>query len=190
MATEKPPEAVTLSPDTVTTLVTGLATIISTAKDSGSKLADFAALASKAKLPAVVSNADVDAIADALSVKMGWAGTPRERQSKSEARAIIRSHAALPEGLAAYKTATGSCGYHDAVKVARKLAGNGGNVGNAISELTADNPKGKADPMVKLQRALQSFRNSMADGKRKNKAALIAACDTFASAAGVKLKTE
>jgi hypothetical protein len=191
MSEPKTPAVSTLSADVVANLASVLAQGITDAKNSGNKLADFCAAAHGAGLALSVSEADADVIVTALGIKLGWKDTdPRWRQNRSEAKAIVQSHGALPEGIAAYRAATGSCGYHDAVKVARSIRKHGGTVEPAIAELTAARTAKKADPIANLQRAMQKYRDVIASGKRKNKAELIAAVDTFAKAASLTLKVE
>ena len=171
----------TLAPKVVTTVVTALAEAITQAKNSAGSLIAFCTAAAKAGLKTTVDEADVVLIADQLSAKLGWAGTPREKVSKSEARSLIRQHALLPEAITAVRTATGSCGYHDAVKIAR-LIKDKGNVGDAVLALTTKKEAAKTDPKVAASRGLKVWYASLRDGAKTAKTkATLAALVNFAT---------
>lgn len=189
MSDTKTPAVVTLKADTVTSLVTSFAKAFNAARNSGSALADFCAAALAAKLAVEPAAADVEAIVDGIAVKLAWAGTPRERQSKSEARALVSQHALLPEGITAFRAATGVCGYHEAVRVARALREHK-TVDAAVGSLTAERAAKKADHDASLTRALQSYFRAMQNGKRKDRAVRMGAVIEFAKALGLKIKTE
>jgi hypothetical protein len=158
----------TLSPKVVTSVVTALAEAITQAKNSAGALLAFCTAAAKAGLSKTVAEPDVALLADQLSAKLGWAGTPREKVSKSEARSIIRQHALLPEAISAVRSATGSCGYHDAVKIARLIKEHG-NVGDAVLALTSKKEATKVDPAVRAASALKTWYVSVRDGKKSSK---------------------
>lgn len=179
----------TLKADVVTTLVTALANGITQARNSGNALADFCAAALGAKLPTNPPAEDVSAIVDALASKMAWDGTSAEKVRKSEARAIVRAHAALPEGITAMRAATGACGYHEAVRVAREINQNGGNASAAVATLTAPAGKKKADHDGKILRALQSYWNALRDSKRKDRTERMAIIESAAQGLKLTLKT-
>ena len=158
----------TLAPKVVTTVVTALAASITSAKNSAVSLLEFCKAAGKARLPITPNEADVVTIVDQLSTKIGWAGTKREKVSKSEARSLVRQHALLPEAITAVRSATGSCGYHDAVKIARLIKEHG-NVGDAVIALTTVKEAAKVDPKVKAQNGLKAWYSSVRDGAKSPK---------------------
>jgi|SRR5208282_511929 len=158
----------TLSTKVVTTVVTVLADAITQAKNSAGALVAFCTAAAKAGIPKTVPEPDVVAIVDALSLKLGWNGTPREKVSKSEARSLVRQHALLPEAITAVRSATGSCGYHDAVKIARLIKEHG-NIGDAVLALTSKKETAKTDPRVKAASALKTWYGAVRDGKKSPK---------------------
>src|SRR5579863_5115023 len=158
----------TLDGKVVTTVVTALAEAITQAKNSAGALLAFCTSAAKAKFPKIPQEADVVLVADQLSAKLGWAGTPREKVSKSEARSIIRQHALLPEAITAVRAATGSCGYHDAVKIARLIKEHG-NVGDAVNAMTTKKEAAKVDPAVRAQNALKTWYAAIRDGRKTPK---------------------
>jgi hypothetical protein len=158
----------TLAPKLVTTVVTALAEAITQAKNSAGSLVAFCTAAAKAGFPKIPSEADVVLVADQLSAKLGWAGTPREKVSKSEARSLIRQHALLPEAITATRSATGSCGYHDAVKIARLIKEHG-NIGDAVLALTTKKEAAKIDPRVRAASSLKSWYASVRDGAKSAK---------------------
>src|SRR5208282_2697090 len=158
----------TLSTKVVTTVVTVLADAITQAKNSAGALVAFCTAAAKAGIPKTVPEPDVVAIVDALSLKLGWNGTPREKVSKSEARSLVRQHALLPEAITAVKAATGSCGYHDAVKVARLIKEHG-NVGDAVIAMTTKKEAAKVDPKVKAANGLKAWYAATRDGAKSAK---------------------
>ncbi len=166
-----------------------LRTAVDNARYSGSALATFCTVAKDNALPAVVPAETVDAIVDAYADGATWKGTDAEKVRKSEARALVAAHALLPEGMQAYRTATGGCGYTDAVKVARAIR-KGGTVEAAMAELTADGKATKASPDDKMVKALNAYHKAIREGKRKDKATRLAAIEAFASAVSLKLKTE
>ena len=171
----------TLAPKVITTVVTALAESISTAKNSAGALISFCTAAAKAGLPITVPEPDVVAIVDALAAKLGWNGTPREKVSKSEARSLVRQHALLPEAITAVRKATGSCGYHDAVKVARAIKEHG-NIGDAVLALTTKKEAAKSDPRVSAERALKNWYNAVRDGaKGQKRTKLMSLIHTFAT---------
>ena len=155
----------TLNPKVVTSVVTALAEAITTAKNSALSIVDFCKSAAKAGFPKLPAEADVVLVADQLSAKMGWAGTPREKVSKSEARSLLRQHALMPEAITAVRSTTGSCGYHDAVKIARLIKEHG-NVGDAVLELTTKKEAAKIDPAIRAASALKSWYASVRDGRK------------------------
>ena len=185
----KPEVKATLAASVVTTLVTAFAESFNAARNSGTALANFCAAAVAAKLPEKPEPADVDAIVDGVAKRLAWAGTPREKASKSEARVLIAQHALLPEGLTAYKATTGVCGYHEAVRVARALR-EYGSVEPAVAFLTAEHKATKANHDASLTRALQSYWRAMQNGKRKDRVQRMEATAAFATALGLKIKTE
>jgi len=165
MSDTKQKEVSTLAPKVVTLVVTALAESITQAKNSAGALVAFCTAAAKAGLKTTVAEPDVVAIVDALSLKLGWNGTAREKVSKSEARSIVRQHALLPEAITAVRTATGSCGYHDAVKVARLIKEHG-NVGDAVIAMTTKKEAAKIDPAVRVVSALKALYASVRDAKK------------------------
>ena len=158
----------TLKAAVVTSIVTALAASITAAKNSAVSLLEFCKAAGKAGLPITPNEADVVTIVDALSAKIGWAGTPREKVSKSEARSLVRQHALLPEAITAVKSATGACGYHDAVRIARLIKEHG-NVGDAVIALTTKKEASVVDPKVKAQNGLKALYNATRDGAKSPK---------------------
>ena len=171
----------TLAPKLVTTVVTALAESIRTAKNSAGALISFCHAAAKAGFPKIPSEPDVVAVVDQLAAKLGWNGTPREKVSKSEARSLVRQHMLLPEAIAAVTTATGSCGYHDAVKVARLIKEHG-NVGDAVTAMTTKKEAAKTDPKIAASRGLKVWYASLRDGAKTAKTkATIAALVNFAT---------
>jgi hypothetical protein len=149
----------------ITTVVTALAESITNAKNSAGALLEFCKTAKKAGFPLIPSEADVVTVVDQLSAKIGWAGTAREKVSKSEARSLVRQHALLPEAITAVRSATGSCGYHDAVKIARLIKEHG-NVGDAVIALTTKKEAAKTDPKVSAARGLKTWYGSVRDGAK------------------------
>lgn len=158
----------TLKPNVVTTVVTALAEAITQAKNSAGALLDFCKAAAKGGFPKIPSEADVVLVADQLSAKLNWAGTAREKVSKSEARSLIRQHALLPEAITAVRAATGSCGYHDAVKIARLIKEHG-NVGDAVQALTTKKEAAKVDPALRATNALKTWYSAIRDGRKTPK---------------------
>jgi len=164
---DKTKEVSTLKPDVVTKIVTVLASSITNAKNSAVSLLEFCKGVNKL-LPNIVPEADAIVIVDQLSAKLGWSGTPREKVSKSEARSLVRQHALLPEAITAVKAATGSCGYHDAVKVARLIKEHG-NVGDAVIAMTTKKEAAKVDPKVKAANGLKAWYATTRDGAKSAK---------------------
>ena len=117
---------------------------------------------------------DIEAIVDVIAGRLSWAGTGRERANKSDARAIISTHALLPEAIVAYKTATGQCGYHEAVKVARKLR-DLGNVEAAVNAVVTPAAKKKADHDTRFASAIKSYFTALQNGS-------VASCHTIIEA--------
>jgi hypothetical protein len=186
MAKETVKKVSTLTSDLVTKVVTAFSEAFTLARNSGSAIADFCRTATKAGLPAVPAEEDVIAIADAIEKKLGWTGD-RVKVYKSEARAVIRQHTLLPQAIEELRTATGSCDYHSAVKLARLIKEHG-NVGDAVKDATEKKEAAKSDPSKKIGSALKSYRKAINDGKRKNKPELLAAVDVFAAAIGIKFE--
>ena len=177
-----------LSASIVTTVVTALADSITTAKNSGSALTAFCTAAAKAKFPVIPNEADVVAVVDKLSEKLGWNGTAREKVSKSEARNIVRQHAKLPELMTALRSSEyGACGYHDAVKLARLFK----EQGNVPATIVAFLKKGEAKPvdtLARLATALQAHYQSVSEEKKsadktKKLAAMMALSEALGFAA-------
>src|ERR1700733_8765043 len=154
-----------LSQAIVTTLVSSLAAAPTNAKNSGGALLTFCATATKAKFPKTPNESDVVAVVDALSAKLAWNGTAREKVSKSEARNIVRQHAYLPELQTALKASEyGHCGYHDAVKLCRLMKSEG-SVAAAVLKFNAKPEAKPVDEFKKFQTALQGFYQSISEGK-------------------------
>jgi hypothetical protein len=158
-------QVTSLTAKVITTIVTALAESITAAKNSADSIKTFCTAAAKAGFPKTPTEPDVVAVADELSKKLGWNGTPREKVSKSEARSIIRQHALLPEAITAVRSATGSCGYHDAVKIARLIKEHG-NVGDAVIAMTTKKEAAKTDPQVAAARGLKTWYNAVRDGSK------------------------
>lgn len=155
----------TLSAAIVTTVVTALADSLTNAKNSGLTLLDFCKAATKAKFPPVPIEADVVAVVDALSAKLGWNGTPREKVSKSEARNLVRQHAYLPELMTALRASEhGACGYHDAVKLCRLMKSEG-NVSAAVIKFNTKAEPKAVDMAKRFETALQGLYQSISEEK-------------------------
>jgi hypothetical protein len=181
MATEK--TVSTLTSAVVTTVVTALAESLNAAKNSGSALTTFCAAAAKAKFPMIPNEADVVAVVDKLSEKLGWNGTAREKVSKSEARNIVRQHAKLPELMTALRASEyGACGYHDAVKLAR-IFPKAGNVPATIAQFLTKKEAAPVDTLARLAAALQAHYQSVCEEKKgADKTAKLAAMTALAAA--------
>lgn len=169
----------------ITTVVTALAESISNAKNSATALVSFAAAAAKAKFPRTPDEADVVAVVDQLSAKLGWNGTAREKVNKSEARNIVRQHAYLNELQTALRASPyGACGYHDAVKLCRLMKEHG-NVGAAVLAFNTKAAPKPVDQDKKFKTALQSFYQAVSEEKAsKAKTARLAALRACAEALG------
>ena len=168
--TPKPATKVELLADRlVTSLVTVLGDSIRTATDTAGALIAFSTAASKLHFAPNVPEAHASQLADALSAKLGWAGTPREKVNKSEARAIIRQHSVIPELVTAMRAKYGKCGYHDAVKVCRLIPKCENDLGKAVKQFGATPEPGKSDPEGNAKRALKSLYNSMRDARKTDK---------------------
>jgi len=182
MAVTKPVSS--LSAAIVTTLVTALGDALTNAKNSGTALNSFCQVAAKAKFPKIPNEADVVAVVDALSAKLSWNGTPREKVSKSEARNIVRQHAYLPELQAALRASEyGHCGYHDAVKLCRLLKSEG-NIAGAVIKFNTKPKQAEVDMSGLFGKALQRMYQNVSEeksGKTKSKrlAALVACAEVF-----------
>ena len=176
----------TLAASVITKLASTLAEGIKAARNSGNSLADFCAAAMGAKLAVTPAPADVDAIVNAVADSLKWAGTAREKVYKSEARVIVSQHALLPEGITALRTATGSCDYHAAVKVARAIRDHG-NVASAVAFLTAERDAKKSDPIANVQRALKVFYKAMQNSKRKTRVQNMSAAAAFAKVLNIDI---
>ena len=159
----------TLTPKVVTSVVTFLGEAITTAQNSATTLVDAFRGMAKAGFPKIPSEADVVLVADALSAKLGWAGTAREKVSKSEARSLLRQHMLLPEGITALRaSAYGRCGYHDAVKLARGIKEHG-NIGDAVMALNTKREAAAVDPALRVTNALKSWYAGIRDGRKSPK---------------------
>ena len=176
----------TLGANIVTTVVTALAESLTAAKNSGTALQSFCTAAAKAKFPALPNEADVVAVVDALSAKLGWNGTAREKVSKSEARNIVRQHAKLPELMTALRaSAYGACGYHDAVKLCRLMKSEG-NVGAAVAKFNEKPAAREVDMSGQFGKALQRMYQHVSEEKKSNqKTARLAALRACAEVFGV-----
>lgn len=183
MATEKAISS--LSTSTVTTIVTALAESLTAAKNSGTALTTFCAAAAKAKFPKAPAEADVVAVVDKLSEKLGWNGTAREKVSKSEARNIVRQHAHLPELMTALRASEyGACGYHDAVKLTRIFA-KAETVPATIAAFLMKGESKPVDTLARLTSALQAHYQSVLEEKKgSEKTAKLAAMTALATAFG------
>ena len=184
-----PADKPTLAASVVTKLATALQNGIDAATNAGNMLSDFLAACVGAKLPDVVPDADVNAIATAAYPdSYGAANVVKVR--RSEARNIVRAHARLPEGLTALKAAKGKTGYNDTVALARRLA-NGETPEAAVAAMVA--PGATLDPMVKLGRALKSAHKALTDSSprsekgKSQKTARLAAIEACAAAIGQAL---
>lgn len=173
----------TLTAAIVTTLVTSLSDALTNAKNSGGALLTFCTTATKAKFPKTPDEADVVAVVDALSAKIGWNGTPREKVSKSEARNIVRQHAYLPELMTALRTSVhGACGYHDAVKLCRLMKSEG-SVGAAVVKFNTKAEPKAVDTAKRFETALQALYQSISEEKpSKAKSKKLAALNSCAEA--------
>lgn len=153
---------------------------------AGAAIATFCKAAGEF-LPKVPSDADLAILADAVSAELGWQGTKREGPNKSDAKAVFKQHALLPQAIDELRTATGGCDYHATTRLARRIT-ELGNVGDAVKAMVEIKAASKADPMVKITSALNTFVRIVSEGKRKNKQDLLTAAETFAKSIGVELK--
>jgi hypothetical protein len=173
----------TLGQAVLQTVVTALAESLTNAKNSASALIGFCNAAAKAKLAKTPDEADVVAIVDALSAKLGWNGTPREKVSKSEARNLVRQHAFLPELQTALRASEhGACSYHDAVKLSRLMKDHG-NVSAAVAAFNTKAPKQESDTLKRFTAALQAHYQTVSEMKAgKAKTAMLSALAQCAEA--------
>jgi len=178
---ELAPAVSTLPKAAVTTIVTEFAKGYRAANAAGMALANFFAACSGAKLPEHPSETDVCAITDAIAAEMAWIGTPREKQNKSDCRAVLRGHAFLPEAMQILRAANdGRCGYHDVTKLARALPKHDWDPADTVAALMAPSDSTPVKPDVKFGKAVLSYWKSCRDGKRKDKAARMTALETLA----------
>ena len=170
MSESKQVETSTLSASVVTKVVTALAASITAATNSAVSLLEFCKTAGKAGLGKTVAEPDVLRIVDELAATIGWNSIDPKiaKVRKSEARSLLRQHAYLPEAITAVRSATGSCGYHDAVKIARLIKEHG-NVGDAVLALTTKKEAAKVDPAVRVANALKTWYVSVRDGRKTPK---------------------
>ena len=175
----------TLSTAIVTTVVTALAESLTAAKNSGSALTVFCTAAAKAKFPTIPNEADVVAVVDKLSEKLGWNGTAREKVSKSEARNIVRQHAKLPELMTALRTSEyGACGYHDAVRLCR-IFPKAETIPATITAFLTKSEGKPVDTLARLTSALQAHYQSVLEEKKgSEKTAKLAAMTALATSLG------
>jgi hypothetical protein len=174
----------TLSQSVITTLVSALADGIVSARNSGKALLQFCNAAAKAKLPKTPNESDVVALTDALSAKLGWNGTPREKVSKSETRNIIRQHAFIPElQTALIASPYGVCGYHDTVKLCRLMKSEG-SIGAAVKAFNTVKAGKAADTAKRFELALQAHYQTVSESKSSKKSAQLAALRQVAQAFG------
>jgi hypothetical protein len=176
----------TLAASVVTTLVNAFAEGINTAKNSGRALVTFCQAAAKAKLPITPNDSDVIVIVNALAAKLGWDAPTykRSKQAKSEARAIVRQHAYLPEAMdALIRSEHGACGYHDVVSVARLIKSEG-NVKAAIKAFNSSKPPKATDTGKRFELALQAHYQTVSESKSKSKSAQLNALRAVAQTFG------
>ena len=171
----------TLSAATLTTIVTEFAKGYRTANAAGLALNNFFAACIGAKLPEHPAETDVDTLATAIAAELKWIGTAREKQNKSDCRAVIRAHAFMPEAMQILRAQTdGRCGYHDVTKLARALPKHEWHPDAAVAAMLAPSDATPAKPDTKIAKALVSYWKSCRDGKRKDKAARMAAIEELA----------
>lgn len=174
--------ATTLDSKSVTMIVTKFAEGYRTAAASGLALNNFFAACVGAKLPDHPAEADVQYLADAITKEMGWIGTAREKQNRSDCRAVVRSHAFLPEAMQLLRSqADGRCGYHDVTKLARALPKHDWDPTAAVAAMLAPTESTAVKPDVKFGKAVLSYWKSLRDGKRKDKAARMTSLEALAS---------
>lgn len=188
MADSKTIPTPTLAANVIGKLAATFADVWKSAHNGGTALANFCAVALAEKLPEVPAPGDVEAIVQGVAKALAWDGTKRERQNKSEARALVNQHALLPEATSAFRAGPGSgtCNYHDAVRLARALNGNGRNVEAAVAAMV---PKAsaKAKPETLFAKALVRFHKAITDSKRKNRAELLLVLESCAQGCSIKL---
>ena len=178
----------TLAPNVVTTLVTALAECITNARGSGAALIPFCNAAAKAKLPANPSEPDIAVIVDNVASKLGWndAKYKRGRQSKSEARAIVRNHAIIPELRTALQASPhGAAGYHDMVKLARSMKDHK-TVRAAVLAFNTRAAAKKADTLASLERAVKAHYKTVSNMRSDKKNKLLVVLAEFADVMGIE----
>lgn len=175
----------TVTPATLNKLGKALRAGVTNALNAGNMLADFLAECVGANLPAKPDDATVESIVNAYADGAGW-DDKTAKVRKSEARNIVKAHATLAEGIAAYRAAAGKCGYDKTVQLARKLA-SGDTPEAAVKSLTAKGTE--SSPDEKLTRALQSYWNACRDSKRKDRDARMKIVESAAESLKLKLKT-
>ena len=161
--------APTLGAKLLSTVAELFSSAIGSATSVKATMIDACKAASKAGLPANPSEPDVIAIVNLIAESRGWTNPKynREKQSKSDARALIRSHAELPEGITALVAANYPDNYGNVVKLARLIA-----KGNSIRQAVQAFKPGegtKSDPAARAQAALKSWYKSLRDGRKTDK---------------------
>lgn len=184
-------DAPTLGSKILSAVADLFATAIGNATSVRATVIDACKAASKAGLPAEPSEPDVRAIVNLIAEARGWSNPKytREKQSKSDARALIRSHASLPEGIAAMLSAGYPDNYANVVRLARAIVKQG-SIKEAVKSLKPG--EGTAtDPAQRAASALRSWYKSLRDGRKTEKRqALMAALARFADEVEFELVAE
>jgi hypothetical protein len=181
----------TLSDKVITTVVTSLAKTLRGMLDNAGGLIEWSKGLKAAGLPVEVPEGDVITIADKLAADMGWNERSRAKVDKSEARAVIRAHSRLPEAIAAMRSIHGTCGYHDTVKICRKLKATDGDMKAALALITETREARESDPVKGVESALRKWYNITRDSaKGAKRTKLLQAIQAFATEQGLELKVE
>lgn len=129
---------------------------------------------------------DQDLIIQDIASQRGW-GENVIRQRSSEVRTILKSCAALPEAIELLTKKAGSCNWHSAMKLARRVVA-GDSIKQAVAtvfEKGASEPKA-AHPAGRVAAGLKAwFKQSKSD-----KRAVIVKATQLLSTIGLKLELE
>jgi hypothetical protein len=181
----------TLTVPTIKKIAGALAASLTSARNSGDALNTFCDTAARAGFSAEPSEQDVIAIVDTLSSELGWKGTPREKQNKSEARKIVRWHSAIPELQTALRASEhGVCSYHDTVKLCR-LMPKAKTVKAAVAAFNSKTAaKKKASAHDVFARALRAYYQAVSESRRGDKSARLAALRKVGAALDMEVIAE
>jgi hypothetical protein len=185
MTTKQAAISHTLSITARSAIVSTFVQALSANENGGSLVTQVCDVANKHTKGQPLSKPDQDSIIESIASQRSW-GENVIKQRSNEVRTILKSCAALPETVRMYTKKSGSCNWHTAMKLARRI--NAGDTSVKAIQYVLDNKSDSksAHPAGRVAAGLKAWYAASKSDKR----AVIVKAVSMLSTIGLKLELE